>query len=92
MLLSVEPRDSFDVEPGRYRAVCSDIREIEKQTRKGPQTFLRVIFNVGLRHDIINPETQKQGDGWKGIRALDHLGIRNRQSYNNAVCAGLLLW
>jgi hypothetical protein len=35
MLLSVEPRDSFDVEPGRYRATCADIREFEKQTGKG---------------------------------------------------------
>ena len=33
--------------------------------------LIRETFNVGLRHDIISPETQKQGDGWKGIRALD---------------------
>ncbi len=33
--------------------------------------LVREAFNVGLRHDIINPETQKQGDGWKGIHALD---------------------
>ncbi len=33
--------------------------------------LVRETFNVGLRHDIINQETQKQGDGWKGIRALD---------------------
>jgi hypothetical protein len=33
--------------------------------------LVRDAFNVGLRHDIINPETQKQGDGWKGIGALD---------------------
>jgi hypothetical protein len=46
MLLSVEPRDSFDVEPGRYRATCTDIREIEKQTRKGTQKFLRIIWEL----------------------------------------------
>jgi hypothetical protein len=33
--------------------------------------LVRETFNVGLRHDIINPETQKQGDGWKGIHAID---------------------
>ena len=33
--------------------------------------LVREVFNVGLRHDIISPETQKQGDGWKGIRALE---------------------
>ena len=33
--------------------------------------LVREAFNVGLRHDVINPETQKQGDGWKGIHALD---------------------
>jgi hypothetical protein len=33
--------------------------------------LVRETFNVGLRHDIINPKTQKQGDGWKGIGALD---------------------
>jgi hypothetical protein len=36
--------------------------------------LVRDAFNVGLRHDVINPETQKQGDGWKGIRALDPEG------------------
>jgi hypothetical protein len=33
--------------------------------------LVRETFDLGLRHDVINPETQKQGDGWKGIRALD---------------------
>jgi len=42
MLLSVEPRDSFDVEPGRYRATCTDIREIEKQTR----AFINLVVEV----------------------------------------------
>jgi hypothetical protein len=46
MLLSVEPRDSFDVEPGRYRAACTDIREIENQTREGTQKFLRIIWEL----------------------------------------------
>lgn len=46
MVLSVEPRDSFDVEPGRYKAKCADSREIEKQTRKGLQKFLRIIWEL----------------------------------------------
>jgi hypothetical protein len=36
--------------------------------------LIRDVFNVGLRHDVINPETRKQGDGWKGMRALDLKG------------------
>ena len=43
--------------------------------------LIRDVFNVGLRHDIINPETQKQGDGWKGIHALDLEGGLVGQSY-----------
>jgi hypothetical protein len=33
--------------------------------------LVRDVLNVGLPHDIINPQTQKHGDGWKAIRALD---------------------
>lgn len=36
--------------------------------------LIREAFNLGLRHDVINPETQKQGDGWNGIHALDLKG------------------
>jgi len=36
--------------------------------------LIRDAFNLGLRHDVINPETQKQGDGWNGIHALDLKG------------------
>jgi hypothetical protein len=46
MLLSVEPRDGFDVEPGRYKAKCTDIREIEKQTPRGTKKFLRLIWEL----------------------------------------------
>ena len=46
MILSVEPRETFDVEPGRYKAKCTDIREIEKPTRKGLQKFLRLIWEL----------------------------------------------
>jgi hypothetical protein len=48
MLIPVEPRDSFDVAPGRYRARCTDTREIEKQTRKGTQRFLRLIWELDV--------------------------------------------
>jgi hypothetical protein len=46
MLIPVESRDSFDVEPGRYRATCTEVREIEKQTRKGTQKLLRLIWEL----------------------------------------------
>ena len=48
MIISVEPRDSFDVEPGRYRATCTEVREIEKQTRKGTEKFLRLIWELDI--------------------------------------------
>ena len=48
MIISVEPRDSFDVEPGRYRATCTEVREIEKQTRKGTEKFLRLIWELDV--------------------------------------------
>ena len=43
--------------------------------------LVRETFNVGLRHDIINPETQKQGGGWKGIWALDlEVGVLGQEN------------
>ena len=48
MLIPVEPIDSFDVEPGRYRATCTEVREIEKQTRKGTEKFLRLIWELDV--------------------------------------------
>jgi hypothetical protein len=51
MIISVDPHDSFDIEPGRYRAVCTEIREIEKQTRKGTQKYLRLTWELDLPGD-----------------------------------------
>src|ERR1035441_3952370 len=51
MLISVDPRDSFDIEPGRYKATCTEIREIEKQTRKGTQKYLRLTWELDLPGD-----------------------------------------
>ena len=45
MILSVEPRDTFDVEPGRYHALCVDVREIENN-RQRSKKLLRVIWEV----------------------------------------------
>ena len=45
MLLSVEPRDSFDVEAGRYRATCIDVREIENRRKPG-QKLLRLVWEL----------------------------------------------
>jgi hypothetical protein len=46
MLLTVPPKESFDVEPGRYRATCTETREVEKQTRNGTEKFLRIIWEL----------------------------------------------
>jgi hypothetical protein len=48
MLIPVEPIDSFDVEPGRYRATCTEVREIQKQTRKGTQKNLRIVWELDI--------------------------------------------
>ena len=52
MLIPVEPTDSYDIEPGRYKATCTEVREIEKQTRKGTQKYLRIVWAL----DILNSE------------------------------------
>jgi hypothetical protein len=48
MLIPVEATDSFDIEPGRYKTTCVDVREIEKQTRKGTEKFLRLIWELDI--------------------------------------------
>ena len=48
MLIPVPPKDSYDVEPGRYKATCTEIREIEKQTRKGTQKNLRLVWELHI--------------------------------------------
>jgi hypothetical protein len=48
MLIPVEPTDSYDIEPGRYRATCADTREVEKQTRKGTRKCLRLIWELDI--------------------------------------------
>ena len=45
MLLLVEPRDSFDVEAGHYRATCIEVREIENKRKPG-QTLLRIVWEL----------------------------------------------
>jgi len=48
MLISVPRTDSFDIDPGRYRAICTEVREIEKQTRKGTEKFLRLVWELAI--------------------------------------------
>ncbi len=48
MLIPVQPEDSFDVEPGRYSAVCNDTKEIEKATRKGIKKYLRITWELAI--------------------------------------------
>jgi hypothetical protein len=48
MLIPVEPTESYHVEPGRYRAKCTEVREVEKQTRKGTQKRLRIVWELDI--------------------------------------------
>ncbi|MEI6396202.1 MAG: hypothetical protein WCT12_34490 [Verrucomicrobiota bacterium] len=48
MLIPVEQTDTFDVEPGRYRATCTESRVIQKQTRKGSANRLRIIWELNI--------------------------------------------
>jgi hypothetical protein len=48
MLIPVPPKDSFDVEPGKYSATCIETREIEKQTPKGSEKRLRVVWELNV--------------------------------------------
>jgi hypothetical protein len=51
---------------------CKEMVPVERKIFKGLLCpLVRDVFDVGLRHDILNPQTKKQGDGWRGIRALD---------------------
>ena len=54
MILSIPPRDSFDVEPGRYRATCIDTKEVVKQTRKGSERQLRLVWELQIPLDDDN--------------------------------------
>jgi hypothetical protein len=46
MIISVPPTDSYDVEPGRYRAVCIEARDFTKNTDQGPKQQLRIIWQL----------------------------------------------
>ncbi len=48
MLIPVPPKDCFDVEPGKYPATCIETREIEKQTPKGSEKRLRIIWELNV--------------------------------------------
>ena len=48
MLIPVEARESFDVEPGRYRAKCIDVRDKEIPTRKGTVKGQRIVWEIDV--------------------------------------------
>ena len=52
MLIPVEPTDSYDVEPGRYKAKCIDVRDQDIPTCKGTVKGQRVVWEL----DIPNSE------------------------------------
>ena len=46
MVIPVPPKDSFDVEPGRYAAKCIDVRERSQLERKASNKRLRIVWEV----------------------------------------------
>ena len=52
MILSIPPRDSFDVEPGRYRATCIETKELVKPTRKGSERQLRLVWELQVPQEV----------------------------------------
>ena len=52
MLIPVDPTESYDVEPGRYKAKCIDVRDQDIHTRKGTVKGQRVVWEL----DIPNSE------------------------------------
>ena len=46
MLIPVPPEDCYDVDEGRFRATCDDVKEIEKQTPKGNTKFQRITWEL----------------------------------------------
>jgi hypothetical protein len=48
MLIPVEARESFDVEPGRYRAKCVDVRDKDIPTRKGTVKGQRIVWELDI--------------------------------------------
>ena len=46
MLIPVEPTESFDVEPGRYRAKCVDVRDKDIPTSKGTVKGQRIVWEI----------------------------------------------
>jgi hypothetical protein len=33
--------------------------------------LVKEAFDLGIRNDVVDPNTQKQGSGWKGLSLLD---------------------
>src|SRR4051812_43195986 len=49
MIVAEIPKDvSFDLPEGRYRARISNLRLFNKQTGRGPQDWLRILFEVDV--------------------------------------------
>jgi len=51
MLITVTPRDCFDVPAGRYRATCVDAHELYKETPQGPERYLRLVWELAESPD-----------------------------------------
>jgi hypothetical protein len=48
MLIPVDPTESYDVEPGRYKAKCIDVRDQDIPTRKGTVKGQRIVWELDI--------------------------------------------
>lgn len=51
MILEIDFEHSFLAPEGRFQGTCTEVREIEKKTKKGVQKFLRFLFELDLVED-----------------------------------------
>ena len=48
MVIPVPPKESYDVEPGRYHALCNDVRERDRNPRTGIEKGLRIVWELKI--------------------------------------------
>ncbi len=63
MLIRVEARESFDVEPGRYRAKCIDVRDKDISTRKGTVKGQRIVWEIDVPGNCADISRRDQARG-----------------------------
>jgi hypothetical protein len=48
IIKKIPPVKSFDLPTGQFKAKLSQVRPITKQTKKGPQEWVRLVFEVSI--------------------------------------------